>query len=389
MHILIIYIKKYTSKRFYLLDDEFSSFIFCFLKKFKFFFLMSNQTFPVIYGSRRYMVDPNKLFNASRKFAQLVQPFGSDANRCQLGILVNNFSDRCVDNFLKLCQDLPTDVLDSEMKEICELAKMFQTDKIYNTGLAFVQQSIDPNFYVPDSKYENGIEYIRVELPYQSAYINDMDYESDETNEASNSENQNKEPEAGIKHDIPTIIYEIRIDRPKLKLIRYHLMKDGEVIYSAKKKGNKVVIGKGADVHMETSTINHCGHITQDSMINQINVDNQMIRLQYIRFPESDSISMSVSFMHNGQTLSWSPREPKRNPINGSYGLNLRGYYHHKAVASKRNSVLKNAAGHATFITRKMAENFYEAECHPEINPLVAFAIALSSIIGPSLDKAQ
>ena len=341
-----------------------------------------NQTFPVIYGPRRYMVDPNKLFNASRKFAQLVQPFGADANRCQLGILVNNFSDRCVDNFLKLCQGLPTDILDSEMKEICEIAKMFQADQIYNTGIAFVNQSIDPTFSVSDSKYENGTEYIRVELPSCiSSYINDDTFESDET---SNSENQGQDK----NRDIPTVIYEIRIDRPKLRLIRYHLMKDGEVLYSAKKKGDEIVIGKGADVHMETSTANHCGRIVQKSMKNDIEIDGQFIHLTYKRFPESDGISMGVSFNHKGQILEWGPKEPKRNPINGAYGLNLKGFYHHKAVPSKRNSVLVNSEGHATFITRKMAENFYEAECHPEISPSIAFAIALSSIIGP-IEKVQ
>lgn len=346
---------------------------------------MNNQTYPIIYGSATFMVDPNKLFNASRKFAELVQPFGSDALHSQLVIIPGPFTPRNIENFLKLCQDLPTDVQDSEMKEICEIAKMFKADKIYDTGLNFIKQSIDPTFFVSDTKYENGINHLRVEIPGTQNYIEAMDFDSEET---TGSENQ--EQSGGKKHeDIPTAIYEIRIDRPKLRLVRYHFIKDGKVLYSAKKKGNEIVIGEGTDVHMESSTANHCGHITQNSMNNQIYIDGQTIHLKYIRYPESDGISMDITFNHQNQVLDWKGKEPKRNPVTGAYGLNLRGYYHHKAVASKRNSVLTNAAGHSTFITRKMAENFYEAECHPEISKPIVFAIALSSIIGPRIEKAM
>ena len=41
------------------------------------------------------------------------------------------------------------------MEEICEIAKMFRADEIYNTGLKFIQSNIDPNFNVPDNKYED------------------------------------------------------------------------------------------------------------------------------------------------------------------------------------------------------------------------------------------
>ena len=142
---------------------------------------MSNQTFPVIYGNQRYMVDPNMMFNASRKFVQLVQPFGDAANQCHLLIRHSSFSDRSIDNFLKLVQGLPTDVLDSEMKEICEIAKMFQADQIYNTGLSFVQNSIDPTFFVPDNKYENGQTYLIVENQQSPTHqVRELEFEDDD-----------------------------------------------------------------------------------------------------------------------------------------------------------------------------------------------------------------
>lgn len=97
------------------------------------------------------MIDPSMLYNSSAKFVQLVQPFGARATQCQLVILRQGFSERCIDNFLKL-------VLDSEMKEICEIAKMFQSEQIYQTGLNFIQKSIGPSFFVPEnSKFDAWI----------------------------------------------------------------------------------------------------------------------------------------------------------------------------------------------------------------------------------------
>lgn len=51
------------------------------------------------------------------------------------------------------------------MKEVCEIAKMFQADKIYNIGADFIKQNIDPNFNIPDEKYNgsNGKSYLVIE----------------------------------------------------------------------------------------------------------------------------------------------------------------------------------------------------------------------------------
>ena len=39
-----------------------------------------------------------------------------------------------------------------------------------------------------------------------------------------------------------------------------------------------------------------------------------------------------------------------------------------------------------TFIVRKMSQNIYEIECSPALDPLIAFSIGLSDIVGPYLD---
>lgn len=346
---------------------------------------MINQTFPVIYGQNHYMVDPNMLFNASRKFAELVQPFGNEAPHCQLVIIQHGFSERCINNFLKLVQGLPTDVQDSEMKEICEIAKMFQADQIYNTGLNFVQRSIDPSFFVPDTKYETGQK--RLMLEHQAKQVNNdenFDFESEEYEDTKSEQSSDQKEEKKVE----TVIYEIRVDRPVMKCHRYHFIKNGEVLFSAKKKGNSIVIGKGTDIHLKSSTVNHCAQITQEQMINKIYVDGQTIILKYVVFDDSKAISMSVSFLHGKEQIYWFPKQPKLNPRTGSYVLKLSGSHHHRPMNSCKNSVMKNAAGHSTFITRMMGTDFFEAECHPDINPVIVFSIALSSVCGPSISMS-
>ena len=45
----------------------------------------------------------------------------------------------------------------------------------------------------------------------------------------------------------------------------------------------------------------------------------------------------------------------------------------------------KNSEGRTTFITRMLGTNHFEAECKTMISPVIAFSIALSSIVGPSI----
>ena len=95
----------------------------------------------------------------------MVHPYIEDNERLNgihLEVLGDKFSYRNMNNFLKLCQNLPTDVDNSEMEEICEIAKMFGAEKIYNTGVAFIQQNLDANFSVPDNKYDgsDGKKYL-------------------------------------------------------------------------------------------------------------------------------------------------------------------------------------------------------------------------------------
>lgn len=136
---------------------------------------------PVVYKNYEFRVDPICLSQASTRFHDMYLPYfnqpGSFDN-LQLRINGDSFTPRNIDNFLKLCQNEQSDVQDSEMEQICEIAKMFQAEKIYQTGLDFVQKNIDQYFSVPDNKYSiaSGIQYLAIEqkapnqinVPYQN-----------------------------------------------------------------------------------------------------------------------------------------------------------------------------------------------------------------------------
>ena len=132
-----------------------------------------NQFFSVIYKALNIMVDPVCLSNSSPIFRELIAPYvqNNQVSSVHLEIQTQEFTDRSINNFLRICQNLPSDVQNSEMKEMCEIARMFRADQIYNTGLSFVRANIDPNFSVPENKY-NSKPYliIKANIVYKIYY---------------------------------------------------------------------------------------------------------------------------------------------------------------------------------------------------------------------------
>ncbi|OHT08797.1 hypothetical protein TRFO_22656 [Tritrichomonas foetus] len=429
-----------------------------------------HQTFPIRYHGNTFMVDPNLLRKSSRRFSEAFNSNNLNFAPDGTALLFNSnlsgmnltFTARNVDNFLKLCQNLPTDVQDSEMKEICIIAKMFQADSIFQTGLSFVQGSIDPSFSVPDfsqtclsleNSNEHSQNYGEFDLldnftqpvnsnssnfnasntnfnasntnfsasnqnlkprNINSASTNSMggnihhvenfdDLEFDDDSESSsdkkesqtktntnpinnnddeNDENQNVEIPQNI---VIPIVYDIRADKSVMKCNKYVMRRNGKVLLSAKKKSGLIVISRGPDVHLSIKS-GHVCRIVQQPLYNEINVEGQKIILKYVRCSNSGAISFRVSFNHEGTQLFWNPKYPKVNPKTGQFSLKLSGAHKHVPVPSRRNAVLINSEGRTTYIVRKMAENFFEAECHPDVDPIIVFALALSSIVGPSID---
>lgn len=325
---------------------------------------LPNQTFPIYYNNNIFLVDPIQTSKSSLKFKELIEPYLSNTQpltNLRLNIADNVFTIRNMENFLKLCQNLPTDVNNDEMKEICEIAKMFQANKIYDKGLQFIQTSLDPNFFVPDNKYDesNGKKYLFITMI-----------------------NQNKEH---IESDeMKSVIYQLKIENRGLKKPIYRFYSQEKLLFSAKGNSVDFFIVEGHDVHIEKNKSNHIGQIHQHSDgYNLIRARDLKYKLSYVNSGKPNDVSIEVSFPFNGTRANWSPKNPVYDPVNDKYLLNLGGNYHRVPIKSSRNIVLQDSDGHATFIARKMDQKTFEIECLPVIDPLIAFEIGLSDVIGP------
>lgn len=354
---------------------------------------MQNQTIPVVYLNERYNVDYSSLHNSSIKFRQMVQPFinsGTDIQKLQLRILYNKFNARSVSNFLKICQNQDNDVMDNDVKEICELAKMFQAEQIYNTGLDFVHKSIDPYFYIPNSFIESNEErYLVIESGNDTLIhhvnLNELEFEDDCVLPQSRLDPKSKSssvpnihyfpPESSSKDESHSLIYQIQIDNPLMKCRRFYCLRKGRVLYMAKQKNNDIFIGEGSDFHIHEKKFDNSAKISQNSEgYNIVNTDDQEFKIVYVPFGSKKQYSLKTSFVNRGKRVAWIP----------SFSNNFNGESNHVPIQSKKNILLKNKAGHPTFIVRRMSKICFEVECHSSLNPLIVFSLGISQIVGPA-----
>ncbi|KAK8847162.1 hypothetical protein M9Y10_019745 [Tritrichomonas musculus] len=352
--------------------------------------MIQNQTISVIYQDEFFAVDYSKLYNSSNKFREMIQPYldnGTDLQKLQLRILYDEFSTRNVQNFLKILQNLKNDVHSNEISEVCKIAKLFQAEKLYEKSLAFVHKQIDPKFNVSNYFDEsNGEKYLEIE------YVQDLNQmRSYSTNNITFDQNIPMSPISTInmsksqgnlattkEEQAPSVIYKIQVLNPLMKCCRYFFSKEGKILFTAKKKSNEIYIGQGNDIHIhanETEIGNKCiGRIMQCDGYNMIITNEQEFKVTYVPFGLKKQFSLETSFLHEGRTLFWSPRE---------LDINLNGEHNRTAVPSKKNLLLKNQHGSPTFIVRKMGNDIFEVECLPSVNSLIAFTLGLSQIVGP------
>ena len=352
---------------------------------------MLDETIPVIYQNERYEVNYNSLHNSSLKFRQLIKPFiedGSDLHKLQLRILYNKFNSKNVNNFLKICQNQQNDVLDNEVEEICELAKMFKADQIYNIGINFVHNRIDPNFNIANNFDEsNGQKYLAIEsdksiFEHHSIDFNELEFDDDiELTDSKLDEKQviiKKVLGSNAKKNVKLACYQIIINKKKMmKCRRFYFLKGNKVLYMAKQKMNEIFIGEGDNFHIHERKFENSASILQNGEgYNIINTDDQEFKVIYVPIGSKKQYSLRTSFIHNGSKLDWSPKEV----VNLN---NLNGQYNHAPMPSKKNIILKNKSGHPTFLVKKVAKKTYEIECYPTLSPLVIFSLGISEIVGP------
>lgn len=407
-----------------------------FLQNFIFFSILENQmmrqTFPIIYKSRVFKVDPICLSKSSRKFNELYETYIKDNqknNSFQLGIQYDSFSERNVENFLKLCQNLPTDVQDSEMEEICTIAKLFQADKIYEVGVDFIHKSIDPNFSVSDNFFNdsNSKKYLFLERePIESkeneTETTDSEFDSstsgsdsvfssqNQTSEdiknlpaykPNSSENiQSKENNSHTKTTyintirilpvVKSALYTIHVDHHIMKHRHFTCVKDSQVCLSAKQKKKVIVVASGPFVHLHHHYKNQNNYVSKivqsNGWYNTVENSEQTFVIRYTPGFKSKQALMNVSFLFKGTLFSWISEDPNCQNTANLYNQKLVGVYHRIPIKSKKNIILRNSNNDTTFILRKMDKGTFEVECHPDLPVTIAFAIAISDIVGPYHD---
>lgn len=363
-----------------------------------------NPKFPIVYNNEIFMVDLQSLINASLAFKKLIEPYLNSKDQLvnlHLKVNDNKFTVRNMNNFFNLCQNLPADVQNSEMEEVCQIAKMFRADQLYNKGINFIHSSIDPNFNVSDNQYDgsDGKKYLVIEGPTQLIYHGDdtVPMRLSDDNESSSTFNGQANPEPIPTPATPapnptiktphSIIYTIIVEHPFLSLTQYKCHLDDKIIFSAKKQDDNVYIAEGSNIHINSNVKNHIAHIYLDTdKTNKIFLKDQQILLKFVNSGRPNHLSIQIDFKNNGKDVSWSPKPPKYDAVNDHYILNFHGEHHHTPLVSKKNIVLQNKKGNPTFIVRKMDTDHYEVECSALLDPLNAFTIGLSDIIGPYND---
>ena len=344
---------------------------------------MQNQSFYVLYHDVHFIVDPSLLYNSSKKFKELVDK-SSNIQSIHLKINYDEFTIRNVNNFLKICQNQPTDVQDSELPEICLIARMFKADNVYNSGINYIQNKINPNFYIPDNKFDEtqGIQYLQLESndeisPIHHADLNELEFDESSESEKEHPDTQSETSEKSIKNkEHITACYQIIEDAQLLKLHRFYLMKDNKIIYMAKIKNNSILIGEGDDFHIRDNKYVNTAKITRyRNGYNIVSTNDQEFKIEYLYWSDG-SYSLKVSFNHQVNQLNWRPKKTKKL-------TRFKGGYNHVPIQSKKNTILQNSSNLSTFIVRRMSKKLFEAECNQAVNPLIVFAIALSQIVGP------
>lgn len=338
------------------------------------------QTFLVVYQNEHIYIDPTLLSNASEKFRELISLKEQNYKSFCLKILYDGFSVRNICNFLKICQGLQTDVQNFELEEICLIAKMFHAYEILNSGLNFIQTQIDKSFYIQPDLFEEIdekkyliLEEVDNEVPkIIHCDFNELEFDDSCENIEIETKNNNKRNQKKKHH---SVCYQIKTDNKFMKCPHFYLIKENKVIYMAKLKFEEIYIGEGENFHISENKLENTAKITRDYKgYNIVSIDDQEFKIKYLKF--GSKFSLKVSFEHCGKKKLWRPKQTDSDNI-------ISGEFQHKPLKSNKNLILQNPQNHPTFILRKMSKKTYEVECNPNINPITAFSIALSQIIGP------
>lgn len=363
------------------------------------------DTIPIIYKGNTYDVDRNLICQASIRFSDLMKTYISNGQteKPQLEILYENFSERNILNFLKICQNLPVDVQNNEIPEICEIALMFQANEIYSKAINFVHSNIDQNFSIPENKYNQDISKFfnftsSKNLAPHHINFSELEFESDEsdndyfenTNKCNNTENMKDyhNDEKCDDFDGTSTIYLIKSELLS-RGQRFIFLKNNKPLLSAKVKGNKIFFSNKDDTNFDTNSQNVLYRIERErDLTNKVILNNQKFDIKHI-LGNDTHFSMETSFQLNDKTISWVSKEKDLKTNSSEYKSLISGMFNRPFKKSDKNIALKDKNGKTQFIVRKVWHHSFEVECSPDLPEMIVFSIAVTQIVGPLFDSSE
>lgn len=180
-----------------------------------------------------------------------------------------------------------------------------------------------------------------------------------------------------LKKKAKSVLYQISEDNSISKRPHFYFSKDKTILFSAKIKKDEIHISSGKNSHSTENKVKNVAIIKRNGLgFNIVNLNDQEFKIKFVKF--GSKYSLDVTFSNNGSVLNWIPREPKNEK-------EFYGQYNRVPISSKRNIILQSTKSrNPTFIIRKMSKKTVEIECHPLINPIIAFSIAVSHAVGPN-----
>lgn len=208
------------------------------------------------------------------------------------------------------------------------------------------------------------------EIPEHFRYnLSDSEYDDDLDFESNINENVKKEK-------THSVCYQVKMEKPIFKCHRYYLIKDNKTLFTAKRKYDKTIIGEGENCHINQSKQPSVAKITRDFRgFDVVHTNEQDFKINFLKIGQK--FLVKTSFDHKSGRQFWKPNKENRK------STLINGEYNRKPIQSDKNVVLMNPKNRPAFIVRKMEKKVFEIECHPDCDPVVAFAITISQITGP------
>ena len=345
--------------------------------------------FSLIYHDRKYLVDPAFFAINSKKFREIYNP--AYAHLSQITIS-GNYQDQSVSIFCQLCQDKEVKIPDANMKDIANLAKLFDSEAILETALRIIHAKLDGGFkpddkgscvYEPKNLAQTGaftssraLLSTQISAPPSKFHNRQMSFSKSQPLmqateppvQVASSQQATENPSYYLEKPV---IYEIQHEKKKMmKAPKYHMILNNEVLLTGKTRSSNIVINTGTDAHFEDIEKSTC-EIQRNNLKNTIRVDNDLYTLKFFRDPDTSFNTMHVNFKIHGSDvlITGLKKAPENSHTSKAQVVTLR----HPCVLYMEN-------GKTGMIISQEDPDRYKIHCFLETSHAFVFAVALSAI---------